>query len=163
MYTALVSKFPEIAERETRTVRIQSDSEFDLPAGNYTFVELYCTDPGCDCRRVMFHVVDEFDPNKEFAKIGWGWECRKHYAQWMRTDDEKMIDELVGPNIESMQRQSAIAPELLRVCKKVLLKDELYVERIKRHYSMFRKKIGQKKSVTKVSRGSNITPKKKKR
>ena len=43
--------FPDLAKRETRTFTILEARE--LPAANYALVEMYCDEPGCDCRRVF--------------------------------------------------------------------------------------------------------------
>ena len=182
MYKMLHEVLPEVGMSETRTVTVLPDSDQGLPVGEYGFGEMYCIDPGCDCRRVIFKVlcspIDEESPAygiydirgceqiiepKICATIGWGWESRKHYENWMNSKDPKLIDDAIGPYLDPLHDQSPLAPAVLELFKDALLKDELYVERIKRHYSMFRKAIGQKKSTTKVSRGSNVTPKKKKR
>ena len=44
---------PEIGFRETRSVTLPADSGHDLPADAYAFLEMYCADAGCDCRRSM--------------------------------------------------------------------------------------------------------------
>ena len=163
-------------------VTVLPDSEHGLPVGDYSFGEMFCIDPACDCRRVMFTVLctpigedhfanqlydvknsEQITEKKVCATIGWGWESRKHYENWMNSNDEALITELMGPTLDSMQEQSELAPRILEMFKDVLLKDELYVARVKHHYTMFRKAIGQKSSTTKVTRGTNITPKKKKR
>src|SRR5439155_1525431 len=45
----------ETAERETRTIILQC-ARAGLPAGSYQFLEMFCDESGCDCRRVMFSV-----------------------------------------------------------------------------------------------------------
>jgi len=53
--------FPEIGLRESRSARVlQNDKK--LPADSYGFVELFCVDPKCDCRRVMINVLSEDRP-----------------------------------------------------------------------------------------------------
>jgi len=53
--------FPEVAKRETLSLRVRDVTDPPdprrLPADEYAFPELYCVDPGCDCRRVMLNVV----------------------------------------------------------------------------------------------------------
>ena len=40
--------FPEVAERESRFVHIQNHGEgAEVPAGEYCFIESYCTNPDC--------------------------------------------------------------------------------------------------------------------
>ena len=49
--------FPEIAKMETRGIKIFDNSGTNLPAGDYGFPEMFCDEPGCDCRRVLFSVI----------------------------------------------------------------------------------------------------------
>ena len=69
------SRFPELAARETRTIRLL-EPHAALPAGEYGFLELYCNEPTCDCRRVLFQVCRADLPNKVLATINYGWESR---------------------------------------------------------------------------------------
>ncbi len=62
----------------------------------------------------------------------------------MGDDDPRIINDLTGPALNLASPQSNIAPALLDLFSKVLLKDTAYVERIKRHYVMFRQKINNK-------------------
>ena len=49
--------FPDIAEKEMRIAEIRNDPI--LPPDTYVFVEFYCVDPDCDCRRVMLNVISQ--------------------------------------------------------------------------------------------------------
>jgi hypothetical protein len=122
-----------------------------LPAGEYGFLEMYCDERKCDCRRVFFYVVSP--SNKEpLAVIAYGWESREFYAKWMGDDSPEVIEEVKGPSLNIMSPQSNLAPALLELVKEVLLQDKLYVDRIKVHYRMFREKIDRKLQL-KRSRG----------
>ena len=46
-----------------------------------------------------------------------------------------------GPALALLSKQSALAPALLELAKGMLLPSPEYVERIKRHYTLFRGKI----------------------
>jgi hypothetical protein len=51
--------FPKVAEDETRYMNLhQPGPGGRIPAGSYGLVEAYCTDPSCDCRRVMLNVIE---------------------------------------------------------------------------------------------------------
>ena len=139
-YSAFHSRFPEIAERETRSVTLLRSSDFNLPPAQYTFLEMYCDEPGCDCRRVFFSVASSVQ-NDILAVITWGWEDRDFYVKWMGDDDPDIIDELIGPELNLASPQSKHAHALLNLFEEVLLKDDAYIERIKRHYAMFRQEI----------------------
>jgi hypothetical protein len=132
--------FPEIAETETRGIIISSNSGTGLPAGDYGFLEMFCDEPGCDCRRVLFSVVS--DRTKDvLAVITYGWEDRQFYVDWLKDDDPAAIKELKGPALNSCSPQSQLAPVLLSLIQKILFRDRDYIDRIKRHYSMFRDKV----------------------
>lgn len=139
-YTLFYEYFPEIAEKETRTITLLDDAKWGLPPGNYAFLEMYCDEPGCDCRRVFFCVMLD-DKKTPEAVIAYGWENRKFYVDWMGDDDPLIIDDLKGPSLNLSSPQSPLAPALLNLANNVLLRDKAYMDRIKRHYAIFRKKI----------------------
>jgi hypothetical protein len=133
---------PETAKEETRSVTVMSDAKWGLPAGDYGFVEMFCDEKGCDCRRVMFYVIAA--PRGDLrAVIAYGWESREFYAKWMRDSDPDDLDNLQGPCLNFGSPASVHAPALLEMTKEVLLNDAMYVERVKRHYRMFRAKIDE--------------------
>lgn len=135
--------FPELAERETRTITPLGESEY-LPPDMYALFEMYCNEPGCDCRRVLFYVVSS-SVNEVVAVVGWGWEDAEFYKRWMKDDDPEIIRGLMGPALNPGSLQSNFAPAIVELIKDVALQDEEYVERIKNHYRMFREKIEGKK------------------
>lgn len=132
--------FPEVAGRETRTLTVFPDSGTDLPPGQYAFLEMYCDEPGCDCRRVFFYVVSSRRKDVE-AVIAYGWEPPSYYEEWLKDDDPHIIADLKGPCLNLASPQSRLAPAILDAVRNILLQDEAYVERLKRHYRMFRRKI----------------------
>ena len=95
-YAMFHQYFPDIAKSETRTVTILQKGKYDLPAGNYGFLEMFCDEPGCDCRRVFFCVVSEKSSRIE-AYITYGWEAPSYYRKWLGSDDPHDISELTGP------------------------------------------------------------------
>lgn len=131
--------FPEVAMAETRTVGLPQP-QGGLPAGWYSFKEMFCDEPGCDCRRVFFLVESSFRDDVE-AVIAWGWEDLAFYEHWIKYGDKDEARELIGPILNPMSPETALAPHLLELFKQVLMKDADYLDRVKRHYSMFRKKI----------------------
>ncbi len=54
LYQSFHDYYPEVAEKETRCLTLHNDPE--LPSGTYGFIESYCNDPNCDCRRVFLNV-----------------------------------------------------------------------------------------------------------
>jgi len=138
---------PELAQRETRSITIFPGSGFDLPSAEYTLAETFCTEPGCDCRRVLFAVVSTRSEKIE-AVVSYGWESRDFYAQWFRYADAlktpEMISEMQGPALNPLGPCSKHAPAILEMVKQIALPDVAYVERVKRHYALFREKIDVK-------------------
>lgn len=115
-------------------------SDMNLPAGNYSFLEMFCDEPGCDCRRVFFYVISDRSKNVE-AVIAYGWESPEFYAHWLKDDDPHIISELKGPSLNLGSPQPKLAAALLDLVRTVLLQDKAYLDRIKHHYSIFRAKI----------------------
>jgi hypothetical protein len=142
-YAPFYERFLEVAKRETRTITVTRWANLDLPPRDYTFLELFCDEPDCDCRRVFFHVMSSPGGEPD-AVIAYGWESRDFYAKWMGDEDELALRELKGPALNLCSPQSKRAPALLSLFQSVLLKDVEYMERVKRHYLMFREAINRK-------------------
>ena len=140
-YTAFHEYFPKIAERETRTLTVFKNNDWDLPAADYSLIEMFCDEPGCDCQRVMFYVTSSKTKNVA-AVIAYGWESEKFYRKWFGYKvDSKAIQELKGPALNALSPQSKIAPQILQMVVETVLQDDVYIERVKRHYKMFREII----------------------
>jgi hypothetical protein len=148
-YVAFHDYFPEIAERETRTVTLLPSSPFKLPRGEYAFLEMYCDEPACDCRRVFFCVVSPLHTSPE-AIVAYGWEPAEFYAKWARETDPEVIHQLKGPALNLSSRQSERAPEILRLLEEVVLQDPAYVARLKAHYALFRRQVDESKNPKRV-------------
>lgn len=111
-YAMFLQHFPEIAELETRTITILQRSPSGLAPGDYSLLEMFCDEPGCDCRRVMFCVVSSRTKDVE-AVVAYGWESRDFYVKWMGDDDPHVIDDLQGPVLNLASPQSKHAPAIL--------------------------------------------------
>ena len=135
--TPFFERFPEIAARETRVAFVMEDHE-SLPAGEYGFVEFFCNEVGCDCRRVMLLVVREDAKGRVLATISFGWEDPSFYDRWSL--DPEIGEDLVGPFLDPLAVQSSHAPALLELSR-LVVSDPAYVERLRRHYRMFREAI----------------------
>ena len=145
-YRPLHDLLPELAEQETRTITVLDGSSWGLPAGEYAFLEMFCDEPGCDCRRVFFTVMSSFGKRLETV-IAYGWESRNFYAKWLGMGTPEMIDELQGPVLNIGSPHSKHAPEILAMAEEFLLSDDSYVDRVKRHYKMFRDEIENRPSL----------------
>jgi hypothetical protein len=134
------SRFPELAARETRTVKLLEPFA-GLPAGEYGFLELYCNEPTCDCRRVLFQVCRADRPNKVLATINYGWESEDFYAQWLHGDRES-ARELATADLDPLNTQTKLSPALLELFRQILLQDRAYIDRLRGHYRMFKRAQG---------------------
>ena len=142
-YELFGTRFPEIAEAETRNITIMDSKRFNLPNGTYVFHEMFCRERGCDCRRVFFYVT--FGPRHDVrAVVCYGWEAPDFYRKWYKDDDPEMIAEMKGPGLNFGSSQSKYAPEILELVKNVLIKDQDYMKRVKRHYEMFKADVDKR-------------------
>ena len=139
-YAAFGNFFLAVADQETRSLTILDGKRFDLPNGVYVFHEMYCVEHGCDCRRVFFYVTRSAR-NDAQAVICYGWEPVSFYREWFKGDDIFDLVEIKGPALNSGSPQSIHAPAILELVRDVLLRDGDYIERLKRHYRMFKARI----------------------
>ena len=161
-YIPLLKLLPEMAEKETRSIKLLTGNPFDLPPDEYGLIELYCGDKNCDCRRVIFNVVSR-NRQRAVATVSFGWESMDFYASWVSRgkiktydkldkDDQLAVDDLYGLNLNLLSEQSELAPKILKVIEKLLEVDDEYYERILRHYKLFRAKIDDGKDKRKEYR-----------
>jgi hypothetical protein len=129
----LLHYFPELAVEEMRTATVQ-DWE-GLPDGQYGFLELYCNEAGCDCRRVLINVVTPDTGAKIWATINYGWESERFYRRWTR--DSEMASWSTGARLDPLGEQTRYAEALLELFR-LVIQDPAYVERLKRHYRLFK-------------------------
>ena len=105
-HTAFGEFFPEIANKETRVVTIIDQTITGLPPGAYALLDLYCTDPDCDCRNVYINVVHK-GFSGPIATITYGWEDLSFYKEWMGgEEDDYILRQFKGPSLTIAARQS---------------------------------------------------------
>lgn len=140
-YRRFRDHFPELAEQETRVIRVLEPSPFPgVPAGEYALLELFCTDEDCDCRRVMWMVTSEREKST-VAVVAYGWGNAAFYREWLGRDDPEIIREMQGPVLNMASSQSSYAPSILNMLTRVIVPDKSYIHRVKRHYALFRNRI----------------------
>ena len=67
-YSLFHGRFPDVAERETRTVTVIDSSDFNLPPAHYSFLEMFCDEPGCE----MGDGHSEMgDGHRKISKLTW--------------------------------------------------------------------------------------------
>jgi len=136
---------PEVAEAEFRTAKVIEDPH--IPPGEYGFLELYCDEADCDCCRVFIHVITpKMGSKKPLATINFGWESEDFYRKWMHGfEEDDFIQEMKGPSLAPMAPQSDLAPHFLELFQS-MLQDQAFVDRLRRHYRLFRETVESKHS-----------------
>ncbi|WP_300464453.1 hypothetical protein [Desulfobacula sp.] len=143
-FKRFIEFFPEIAEKETRRIILRNDPK--IPDGEYAFVDSFCEDKDCDCRRVYFDVL-QIDPEYEpihAARISYGWESLDFYLSWSPYLPSKMAAEMKGPTLQPSQKKTLYGEQFIELFESILLVDPAYIDRIKRHYTLFKAKLGGK-------------------
>ncbi len=115
--------FREVAERETRVLTTSNHPR--LGSESYALVEVYCTEPDCDCRRLLINVVRDSDM-EHVATVSWAF-------------DPKAPDR--GPFLDPLNPQSDLSPALLDLVGRLLASDRAYVDRLERHYRMVKESV----------------------
>jgi hypothetical protein len=134
--TPFVERFPDVGPRETRSATVPDGQ--DIPKGEYGFLELYCDEPDCDCRRATIVVLrPETGWRRIYATISYGWEDPDFYRKWGPHSDPQ---EMSGPSLNPLGPQTKYSPALLDLFR-LLIQSPDYVERLKRHYRMFRESV----------------------
>lgn len=140
-------RFRELALSETRSFTVDEGNYPGLPADEYALLEAYCNDKNCDCRRVFFNIASR-KQQRIVAVISYGWESEAFYRKWYGGGNDELVrmvvSEMMGLGLNSASPQSGIAPALLAPVRDILLDDPAYVERLKRHYRIFKEKTDPK-------------------
>ncbi|MDA1051186.1 MAG: hypothetical protein O3C40_11995 [Planctomycetota bacterium] len=128
--------FPEKTKTELRTAHFVEGSGEDLiPDGIYLFTEYFCTNPKCDCQRVLVKVLrveSEESRPEEVATISYTW--NEHTDSiWTVVNAD-----MPNPFLDPFHRQTRCASELLEFWYDMVQRDTAYVDRLKRHYHELR-------------------------
>jgi hypothetical protein len=131
---AFFEKFRDLAFKETRSVTVPAGNP--VPADEYGFLEFFCNDKACDCRRVMIRVVGRQSGDKVWATISYGWEDESFYRKWSPGIEDAA--QLGHPYLDPLNPQSEHAKSFLILFMQ-MIQDKDYVRRLERHYKMFRR------------------------
>jgi len=99
-----------------------------IPKGSYGFIEFYCTDKGCDCRRTTLFVLNEKMQEKAVISMGF--------------DPD---DDLAGPFLDDFHKQSPYAGQLLDIFVELINEYPEFLVSMHRHYREVRTRIEGKK------------------
>jgi hypothetical protein len=122
-------------QHQVRTVGLKQSPH--LPDGDYTFVDTYCTDASCDCRRTLIQVLYN---GVHVSTIGFGWESPSFYRNWMGvTTDEEYMPQLHGATIDMASPNKVSAQSMIGFFDALL--DDKWINTFKRNYAAVKKKI----------------------
>jgi len=125
------------AAHQVRTVRLADSKQ--LPDGDYRFIDMYCIDPSCDCRKTMIQV---YHNDVLVSTINFGWESRNFYQKWMGCPKDCDIDpEIDGASID-IGSPDGVSPQGMLAFFKALL-DDKWIARFKAHYAAVKQKLAE--------------------
>jgi len=131
-----------------RSVVIADDPH--LPSGEYSFIDTYCTDNTCDCRKTIIQIFHE---KKHVSTVSYGWENPKFYLRWLKnTKDRELAEEMSGLSID-YSSPDRVSPEGILLLVNHLL-DEKWISILKENYRLIRKTV---KPDNIISMPSNIS------
>jgi len=139
-FISLYKLLPELSA-EIRTVTLMRPRP-ELPHGKYYF----CGKRGCDCRRAYIDVfsADVMEGGAQGASlaiISFGWEDAAFYRRWVGGPlSAADLANLMGPALAWGQPQSPYAEALLEYFE-LLLESDAYIDRIIRHYGLFKQAL----------------------
>lgn len=121
------------AECQIRTVVLTDDPY--LPSGEYSFLDTYCMENNCDCRKTIIQI---FHDNKLVSIVGYGWESPKFYLRWLNsTRYRKLVKGMSGLSIDSSS-PNLVSPKGILLLVQHLL-DDNWTSMLRKHYSLIRK------------------------
>jgi hypothetical protein len=122
-------------EHQVRTVKITDSPQ--LPTGDYSFIDMYCTDPFCDCRKTMIQV---FHNGSFVSTINYGWESPSFYQNWMggKWDDEVM-SQMHGASIDITSPNRVSPTGMLGLFNALL--DEKWIGVFRKHYMAVKNRL----------------------
>lgn len=113
---------------QVRSVRIAQSPE--LPDGEYSFIDMYCSDPDCDCRKTMIQVRHN---GKLVSIINYGWESAGFYKSWMgNSSDGNPFPPMDGASIDITSPNLVNEEGILGLFCALL--NDVWIAKFKLHY-----------------------------
>ncbi len=113
---------------QVRTVSIKQSPQ--LPDGEYSFIDTYCADPECDCRKTMIQVLHN---GKLVSIINYGWEPSSFYENWMGSSaKDNSMPKMHGASIDITSPDLVSTDGMLALFNALL--NDIWVAKFKRHY-----------------------------
>ncbi|MBN2643723.1 MAG: hypothetical protein JXR78_18885 [Victivallales bacterium] len=122
---------------QVRLVRIAQNPL--LPDGEYKFIDSYCSDPNCDCRKTMIQVMH----NKKLVSIiNYGWETPAFYEKWLgNKEKDDPMPSMSGASIDINSPNLVDTEEMLALFNTLL--NDIWIAKFKNHYKKFKAAIAQ--------------------
>jgi len=113
---------------QVRTVSIKQHPQ--LPDGEYSFIDTYCADPACDCRKTMIQVMHNGNP---VSIISYGWESATFYEKWMFSSaKDDSMPKMHGASIDITSPDLVRADGILALFNALL--NDIWIAKFKHHY-----------------------------
>lgn len=113
---------------QVRTVSIKKSPQ--LPDGEYSFIDTYCADPECDCRKTMIQVIHN---GKLVSVINYGWESAAFYKSWTGSSTrDKSMPRMHGTSIDITSPDLVSRDGMLALFNALL--NDIWIAKFKRHY-----------------------------
>lgn len=123
---------------QVRSVRLAQSTQ--LPDGEYTFIDMYCSDPSCDCRKTMVQVRHE---GRLVAIINYGWEPAVFYEKWMGSiAEDDPFPAMHGASIDITSPNLVSGEGILGLFNALL--DDVWIGKFKRHYKEVKSAMANK-------------------
>ena len=119
---------------QVRTVTIASSSQ--LPDGEYCFVDMYCSDPSCDCRKTMIQVLHS---GEVVSIINYGWESPSYYKQWFGDDQDEDVPQMHGASIDITSPDKVSRKGMLGLFNALL--DKRWIGAFREHYKAVKNEL----------------------
>jgi len=125
-------------EHQVRTVSIKRSPQ--LPDGEYSFIENYCADSECDCRKTMIQVVHN---EKLVSVINYGWESATFYESWMGGGAmDNSMTKMHGATIDITSPDLVSRDGMLALFNALL--NDIWIEKFKCHYNAVKAAISKR-------------------
>jgi hypothetical protein len=112
---------------QVRTVSIKQSPQ--LPDGEYSFIDMYCVDPKCDCRKTMIQVMHN---GKLVSVINYGWESATYYENWMGSSaKDNTMPKMHGASIDITSPDLVSRDGMLELFNALL--NDIWVAKFKLH------------------------------
>ena len=114
---------------QVRSVSIKQSPK--LPDGEYDFVDTYCNDSECDCRKTMIQVMLN---GKLVSIINYGWESKAYYKNWIGGGEEdEFVSGMHGASIDISSPNLVDENAILELFN--ALKNDMWISKFKFYYN----------------------------